>query len=40
MIPRRYIDECRETANRNENIQVEQDLVITRALVAWKKRSL
>jgi len=34
MIPRRYIDEWRETAIWNENIKVEQDLVITRALVA------
>lgn len=34
MIPRRYIDEWRETVDWNENIQVEQDLIITRALVA------
>jgi len=34
MIPRRYINEWRENVNWNENIQVEQDLIITRALIA------
>jgi len=34
MIPRRYINEWREHVNWNENIQVEQDLIITRALIA------
>jgi len=34
MIPRRYIDEWTEYAKWNENSQVEQDLIITRALIA------
>ena len=34
MIPRRYIEEWKEFANWNENFQVEQDLIITRALIA------
>ena len=34
MIPRRYINEWRENVNWNEDIQVEQDLIITRALIA------
>lgn len=34
MIPRRFIDEWAEFVNWNENIQVEQDLIMTRALVA------
>jgi predicted nucleotidyltransferase component of viral defense system len=34
MIPRRYIDEWKEFVPWNENIQVEQDLIITRALIA------
>lgn len=33
MIPLRYIDEWRQNANWIENIQVEQDLIITRALI-------
>ena len=33
MIPRRYIEECKEFAPWPENSQVEQDLVIERALV-------
>lgn len=34
MIPRRYIDEWKEFVNWNENTQIEQDLILTRALVA------
>jgi hypothetical protein len=34
MIPRRYVDEWSEFVNWNENVQVEQDLIITRALIA------
>jgi len=34
MIPRRYIEEWKEFVNWNENTQVEQDLILTRALVA------
>ncbi|MCX6252260.1 MAG: nucleotidyl transferase AbiEii/AbiGii toxin family protein [Bacteroidetes bacterium] len=34
MIPRRYIDEWKEYVYWNDNTQVEQDLIITRALVA------
>jgi len=34
MIPKRYIDEWTEFVNWNEPNQVEQDLIITRALVA------
>lgn len=33
MIPLRYIEEWRQNANWIENIQVEQDLIITRALI-------
>ncbi len=34
MIPRRYIEEWKEVAPWPDNSQVEQDLVISRALVA------
>ena len=34
MIPRRYIEEWREFAPWPENGQVEQDLIIQRALIA------
>ena len=40
MLPRRYIDEWKEFAPWPEDAQVEQDLVIEKALLGTKIRAL